>query len=171
MGAEIEKLSELGGTVTLVLNPVSGNGVGQLIDRVEKDLVANDREGTMSRARPWNGIYRGDRCDGRGPGLDLVDAKQVGSEIRNNNEPLGRVENCLVQMRDLLAVGVGARSVKSVGLIVQETQGGGISNGKRAKGGGIAGIVSQHMESGVQWRMVPKSWEVGSSSNLTRMQC
>lgn len=69
---------------------------------------------------------------GRGYGVarDLEDADQIRSEVRGDNELLGRVENCLMKMRGILAVWNGAGSRKRVGLLQLDCQVLGVLDGE-----------------------------------------
>jgi len=113
-----EELLEAKRSVGVIRYFVPYQRIVELIDHVEESLGRADYEGRMAGPTSGRGRKRGHGPVGKGGFVQGEDADEVCAEIGHDQEVAGGVENRLVRVGSLLALGVDPRSgqLEDIGL-------------------------------------------------------
>ncbi len=91
-------------------NLISDNGVAQLSDEIGKRLAVLDSESDVSRTAARLGLDRGQGSHPERVGVERIEADDIGSKVRDEEELARGVEDRLVRVRRVL-LGIGTRRV------------------------------------------------------------
>lgn len=139
-GGDVKELRGLE-IVADVLDLVPRHSVGELVERVQVGAAGRLGEGDVAGTGASGRLDRGEDRGGRIVAADPKDVDGVGAEIRGNDELARRVEDRVVDVGGLLAVGTGSGGREGVVLGVEELQLLGVTDVVGGEGGGVADEV------------------------------
>lgn len=130
------------GQLTLIIDLVPCDGVGQLGYEIHVSRIVGDQEGGMSGTRTGSGhegVYNG---PGETVLVDLENPHKVRAQVWDDDVLSRGVEDSLVRVRSILTIRVGTRLCEGEGLILDRCQCSrvGYREGAEARTGAVCAI-------------------------------
>lgn len=107
---------------------IADDGVAQLGDEVGKGLAALDDKGNVARARAGLDAEGRNVLESQGDRVERVEVDEIHAQIGDQQELARGVQDRLVRVRRILAVGVGGRAGQREGLCLEELQVAGVGD-------------------------------------------